>query len=367
MKYVGFVGWRGLVGSVLINRMQEKNNFCKIHPIFFSTSQYGKYVPIIKNKINFIYNAFDLDILIELDIIISCQGNDYTKIIHKKLRDLNWNGYWIDSASFLRMKSDSCIALDPINRKLILKKISQGCKNFIGGNCSVNLMLISLGRLFYEDLIEWISVSTYQAATGAGSKYVRKLLFQINKIHFHIKNELKDLNFNVLQVEKKIFSFSQKKKYLEFDPFVFAYNIIPWIGSKIKNSSQSSEEKKYQQEVNKILNLEKIIPIDSTCVRVGSLRSHSQLFTIKLKKNISLKEIKRILCENNIWVKIIPNDPFLTMKNLTPMKVSGSLNILIGRIRKLNIGKKYLSIFSIGDQLIWGAAEPLRLILLELI
>ncbi|AFA41154.1 NAD(P)-binding aspartate-semialdehyde dehydrogenase [Wigglesworthia glossinidia endosymbiont of Glossina morsitans morsitans (Yale colony)] len=364
MKYVGFIGWRGLVGSVLIQRMQEENDFKYIRPVFFSSSQNGRYKTIINNKLNFIYHAFNLEILIELDIIVSCQGNSYTKIIHNRLRKLNWQGYWIDSASILRMHQNSCIVLEPVNRSIVKKKIFQGYKDFIGSNCSVSLMLIALGGLFEKKLIEWVSVATYQAATGAGSNYTRKLLLQINKIHSLLGNKLNNPAFDILKIENKIHKLIKNKNI--FQNSILAYNIMPWIGKKIK-FQQSLEEKKYQEEVFKILNLNHVIPIDGTCVRVGSLRCHSQSFTIKLKKNVSILEIEQILSNHNAWVKIIPDDPEKIINDLTPVSVSGSLYIAIGRIRKLSIGNKYLSIFTVGDQLLWGAAEPLRCVLNQLI
>ncbi|MDQ1237490.1 MAG: aspartate-semialdehyde dehydrogenase [Wigglesworthia glossinidia] len=360
MKYVGFIGWRGLVGSVLMQRMQEENDFKYIHPIFFSSTQYGKKKFIIGNQLHFIYYSFNIEILIELDIIVSCQGNNYTKIMHDQLRNLNWQGYWIDAASTLRMHKNSCIVLEPINNNIIKKKISQGCKDFIGGNCSVSLMLIALGGLFKENLIEWISVSTYQAVTGAGSEYTRKLLLQINRINGMLNSTLNNPAFDILKIEKQIHALIKDKNI--FKNSILAYNIIPWIGKKFTNQ-QSCEEKKYQEESRKILNLNRLIPIDGICVRVGALRSHSQAFTIKLKNNVSILEIKKILSTHNNWVKIIPDDIEKIKNFLTPISVSGSLYIAIGRIKKLSIGNRYLSVFTVGDQLLWGAAEPLRCIL----
>ncbi|AZP36281.1 Aspartate-semialdehyde dehydrogenase [Candidatus Annandia adelgestsuga] len=365
MKCVGFIGWRGMVGSVLIERMIKKKNFDNIIPYFFSTSQIGKSGPILsKNQdINILYNAYDTDILQEMDILVTCYGNDYTKIIYKKLKKKKWKGYWIDASSYLRMKKKSIICLDPINKELIYKGLEKGIKNFIGGNCTVSLMLMALSGLFKKDLIDWISVSTYQAASGGGSKNMCELLEQMGFIYKSIKYDLKNINYKILEIEKKIknISLSNIIPKENFKCVLFG-SLIPWIDKRM-NNGQSREEWKGQAETNKILSSKKKIIVDGLCVRIGTFRCHSQSLTIKIKKNISIQEIKQIISNDNRWVKIVPNVYEETIKKLTPINVSGTLNILIGRLRKMNIGSKYISAFTIGDQLLWGAAEPIRRIL----
>lgn len=360
MKNVGFIGWRGMVGSVLMKRMIEKKYFNNINLIFFSTSQSGYSAPIFGNKKSLLQNAYNIDILNTLDIIITCQGNNYTNFIYPKLRKTGWNGYWIDGASALRMYNDVIIVLDPINYNRIQDGLNKGIKTFVSGNCTVNLMLMSLGGLFINNLIEWISVATYQAASGGGARHIRELLNQMGMLYSEVKKDLKNPASEILNIERKITIFNKSNK-VPINNFgvVLAGNLIPWI-DKSMNNGQSKEEWKSQIETNKILNTSSIIPIDGLCVRVGSLRCHSQAFTIKLKKNIPLSDIKEILSTHNNWVRIISNDPESTLHELTPIAVTGTLNIPIGRLRKLNIGPNYLSAFTVGDQLLWGAAEPLR-------
>ncbi|QJC30066.1 aspartate-semialdehyde dehydrogenase [Enterobacteriaceae endosymbiont of Plateumaris sericea] len=359
MKDVGFIGWRGIVGSVLLERMIKEKDFNSINAIFFTTSQCGELIPFdIQNKCKILQDAYNIEILSSLDIIISCQGSKYTSKIYSKLRLIGWNGYWIDASSYLRSFTNSVIVLDPINLNFIKKKIDMGIKTFVGGNCTVSLMLMSLGGLFKDNLIEWLSVSTYQAASGAGSNFMKELLLQmkfISKISNFINNST-----NILDIEKNISKNIIKndfpKKYFSVP---LAGSLIPWIDKKI-NNGQTKEEWKGQFETNKILNTKNIIPIDGTCVRIGTLRSHSQSFTIKLKQQLSLNNMKDIIQSHNKWVKVIPNDMSHTINNLTPAAVSGKLSIPIGRIKKLNIDKNCFSAFSVGDQLLWGAAEPLR-------
>lgn len=369
MKKVGFVGWRGMVGSVLINRMKKKNDFHNFYSIFLSTSQEGEKAPIItKNQEPLLQNAWNIELLKSLDIIITCQGSTYTNKIYQKLRKIGWQGYWIDSASLLRMNTDAIIVLDPINQKKINQGINNGIKTFIGGNCTVSLMLMSLGGLFEKKLIEKIYISTYQAASGYGAKAIHELLTQMGCIYNTISESLNTAT-NILEIEKKINKYS-KTNALPTDCFKIplAGNIIPWIGNFIKKG-QTQEEWKGQEETNKILdnNATHPISIDSTCVRVGSLRCHSQTFFIKLNKNITLKDIKNLLKSHNKWVEVVPNNMQESLNKLTPITISGTLKIPIGRIHKMNAGKKYLSAFSVGDQLLWGAAEPLRRILRQLI
>ncbi|QJC38664.1 aspartate-semialdehyde dehydrogenase [Enterobacteriaceae endosymbiont of Donacia fulgens] len=370
MKNVGFIGWRGMVGSVLIKRMLEKKDFNNINAIFFSTSQYGESIPNIniKSKNKKLENAYNIEKLLELDIIITCQGSVYTNEIYFKLREKGWNGYWIDAASNLRTLDNAVIVLDPINLKDIQQKLNMGIKTFVGGNCTVSLMLMALGGLFKNNLIDWISVSTYQAASGAGAKFMKELILQIKYISNNIPNLIDYKSDNVLNIEQEI----SKKMYSPNFPKKFFHtslinNLIPWIDKKINNSGQTKEEWKGQYETNKILNTTKIIPIDGICVRIATLRSHSQSFTIKLKQNLSIDNIHYLIKSHNKWVKIIPNNFDDTINFLTPSFVSGKLDIVVGRIKKLNIDKNCFSIFSVGDQLLWGASEPLRRMLKLLI
>ncbi|WP_425364237.1 aspartate-semialdehyde dehydrogenase [Buchnera aphidicola] len=359
MKYkVGFIGWRGMVGSVLLNRMKEENDFEKIDPFFFTTSQIGKKGPYLKNgKISILYDAYDIDFLKELHIIITCQGAEYTKCVYKKLKKINWQGFWIDSSSLLRTDSNSIIILDPINYDSIVKGLNQGIKTFVGGNCTVSLMLLALGGLFQHNLIEWISVSTYQAISGAGSQQLKELLLQME---YFVNIFQKQKNKSILELESLIFKACNNKNFPKnFLKFPLVNNLLPWIDS-IQKNGQSKEEWKGMFETNKILNSVQNIPIDGTCVRISSLRCHSQSFTIKLKKDISINNIKLLIKHNNPWVRIISNTPQETMNFLNPISVSGTLNIPIGRIRKLNFGSLYCSAFTVGDQLLWGASEPLR-------
>ncbi|BGI50926.1 MAG: aspartate-semialdehyde dehydrogenase [Arsenophonus endosymbiont of Ceratovacuna japonica] len=368
MKNVGFIGWRGIVGSVLLQRMIEEGDLNYINPIFFTTSQYGKLAPNYGQNQKILQNAFDFDYLKELDIIISCHGSKYTDCVYYKLREIGWLGYWIDSSSSLRMKEDSIIILDPVNRQHIDISLNKGIKTFIGSNCTVSLMLMALAGLFNENLIEWISIATYQAASGAGANNMRELLLQMGELYSQISYELQNSSDNILLIEKKVSDFMHSGKVsTKFFDVILAGSLIPWIDKKLDNG-QSREEYKWQYETNKILNsINYMIPIDGLCVRIGSLRCHSQAFTIKLKKNISINDIEKILTIHNNWVKIIPNERESTIQSLTPASVTGTLNIPIGRLRKLNIGLKYLSAFTVGDQLLWGAAEPLRRMLSILI
>lgn len=370
MKRIGFVGWRGMVGSVLINRMKEEKDFHYFHTTFLSTSQIGQPAPkITKNQEPFLQDAWNIELLISLEIILTCQGSTYTNIIYSKLRKNGWTGYWIDSSSLLRMENDAIIVLDPINQLSIEKGINNGIKTFIGGNCTVSLMLMSLGGLFSKKLIEKISVSTYQAASGYGAQAIHELLTQMGQIYNTVSELLFNTKTNILKIEHIITQYSKtnalSKKCFK-TPLIG--NVIPWIGD-IKENGQTQEEWKGQAETNKILNtpINKPIFIDSLCVRISSLRCHSQTFFLKLKKNICIKDIKNIIQSHNTWVKIVPNNVEESLNKLTPIMVSGTLNIPIGRIHKMNAGEKYLSAFSVGDQLLWGAAEPLRRILLKLI
>lgn len=355
MLKIGFVGWRGMVGSVLIQRMIEENDFNYIEPIFFSTTKFGKICPIIDTKIQ---NAYDINKLKKLNVIITCQGGDYTDRVYKSLRNSGWNGYWIDSSSKLRMDSNSIIVLDPININVIEKSLYLGIKNFIGGNCTVSLMLLSLGGLFKNNLIEWITSMTYQAASGAGSKHMIELLNQM-RILGNIVNKNNHAK-SILEIDSKLTKYMGKLPIEKFGAPI-AGSLIPWIDKNMENG-QSKEEWKGNVETNKILGFStpNTIKIDGICVRIGAMRCHSQAFIIKLKKDIPINDIESIIKEHNPWVKFIKNDSNSSLKKLTPAAVSGTMNIPIGRLRKLSIGKKYITAFTVGDQLLWGAAEPIR-------
>ncbi|CAI1150382.1 aspartate-semialdehyde dehydrogenase [Serratia quinivorans] len=360
MKNVGFIGWRGMVGSVLMQRMTQERDFDAIRPVFFSTSQHGQAAPTFGGQQGTLQDAYDVDALSALDIIITCQGGDYTNEIYPKLRAIGWQGYWIDAASSLRMQDDAIIILDPVNRALIQQGLDKGIKTFVGGNCTVSLMLMSLGGLFANDLVEWASVATYQAASGGGARHMRELLTQMGMLHADVAKELQDPASAILDIERKVTEATRSGK-LPTDNFgvPLAGSLIPWIDKQLDNG-QSREEWKGQAETNKILNSGLVIPVDGLCVRVGALRCHSQAFTLKLKKDVSLPEIEQMLATHNDWVRVIPNDRELTMRELTPAAVTGTLNTPVGRLRKLNMGPEYLSAFTVGDQLLWGAAEPLR-------
>lgn len=371
MKKIGFIGWRGMVGSVLMKRMQEENNFHQFHAIFLSTSQIGQPAPsITKNQDSFLQNAWDLELLHSLEIIVTCQGSTYTNTIYPKLKKIGWKGYWIDSASSLRMEKDTLIVLDPVNQSMIEQGINKGIKTLIGGNCTVSLMLMALGGLFQEKLIKKISISTYQAASGYGAKAIHELLMQVKQVSNTISDSLFDDAHNILNTEHTVTQYCKTNKNLIKKCFKTPLigNVIPWIGNFTVNE-QTQEEWKGQAETNKILNTptKTPIPVDSVCVRVGALRCHSQTFFIKLNKNLCIKDINNIIQSHNEWVEIVPNELEQSLNQLTPIMVSNTLKIPIGRIRKMNAGKNYLSAFSVGDQLLWGAAEPLRRILMQLI
>ncbi|TYA50400.1 aspartate-semialdehyde dehydrogenase [Aggregatibacter actinomycetemcomitans] len=369
MKNVGFIGWRGMVGSVLMDRMQQENDFANINPIFFTTSQAGQAAPIFGGKdTGTLKNAFDIEELKKLDIIVTCQGGDYTNEVYPKLKATGWNGYWVDAASALRMEKDAIIVLDPVNQHVISEGLKNGVKTYVGGNCTVSLMLMALGGLFEKDLVEWISVATYQAASGAGAKNMRELLVQMGELNGEVKDLLAHPNSSILDIERAVAA-KMRDKDFPIDNFgaPLAGSLIPWI-DKLLESGQTKEEWKGYAETNKILGLsDNPIPVDGLCVRIGALRCHSQAFTIKLKRDIPLAEIEQILASHNEWVKVIPNDKETTLRELTPTKVTGTLSVPVGRLRKLNLGPEYLAAFTVGDQLLWGAAEPIRRILVQLV
>lgn len=359
---IGFVGWRGMVGSVLIQRMKEESDFSLMkEPLFFTTSQPGQPGPDIGRPVSPLQDANDLALLQTLDVVVTCQGGDYTAAIHPRLRAAGWQGYWIDAASSLRMREDAVIILDPVNRAVIDRALAAGIKDFIGGNCTVSLMLMALGGLFHQGLVEWVSSMTYQAASGAGAKNMRELLTQMGSLHAEVADLLKNPAASILDIDRRVV---ERMRATDFPADQFgvplAGSLIPWIDKALPNG-QSREEWKGGAETNKILGLsEHPIPIDGLCVRIGAMRCHSQALTIKLTQDIPLEEIHEILAYANDWVRVIPNDRDLTLRELTPTAVTGRLHIPVGRLRKLQMGEQYLTAFTVGDQLLWGAAEPLR-------
>jgi aspartate-semialdehyde dehydrogenase len=358
---VGLIGWRGMVGSVLMQRMRDEDDFAHIDPVFFSTSQIGTDGPDVGKGSTPLQDAYDINALKAMDTIITCQGGDYTNAIYSKLRDGGWHGYWIDAASSLRMDDNAIIVLDPVNRTVIDKALAHGIKTYVGGNCTVSLMLIALGGLFEKDLIEWVSPMTYQAASGAGARNMRELISQMGTIKDSVADLLSDPASAILELDKKVAE-TMRSESFPTDQFgvPLAGSLIPWIDVPLP-SGQSKEEWKAQVEANKILGTsDNQTPIDGLCVRIGSMRCHSQALTIKLKQDLSVERIEEILAAHNDWVKVIPNERTLTAQELTPTKVTGTLNVPIGRIRKLTMGAEYISAFTVGDQLLWGAAEPLR-------
>ena len=355
---VGIVGWRGMVGSVLLQRMIEEGDFnTGIEPVFFSTSQAGLPAPM---NAGILKSAEDIAELKKLDIIITCQGGDYTKALHPELRRQGWNGYWIDAASTLRMEDNAVIILDPVNRDVIDKALLNGQKDFIGGNCTVSLMLMALGGLFRADLVEWISTMTYQAASGAGAPNMRELLSQMGVLSGVVAEELKNPGSAILEIDKKVTAALRNGSMptKEFG-FPLAGNVLPWIDREVEDG-QSREELKGFLETNKILGNANPVPVDGICVRVGAMRCHSQAITIKLKKDLPITEIEALIANDNEWVKFIPNNKADSLAGLTPAAVSGSLTVPVGRIRKMKMGPEYIQAFTCGDQLLWGAAEPLR-------
>lgn len=366
MKKFGFIGWRGMVGSVLMQRMTEEHDFNTIRPVFFSTSQYGQPAPAVNGQRGVLQDARDLASLSALDIIVTCHGGDYTNEIYPRLREIGWQGYWIDAASSLRMRDDAIIILDPVNQSVIQQGLNRGIKTFVGGNCTVSLMLMSLGGLFAHDLVEWASVATYQAASGGGARHMRELLVQMGQLNDAVAKLLQNPASPILDIER-LFTELTRSGTLPADNFgvPMAGSLIPWIDKQLENG-QSREEWKGQAETNKILNTRQEIPVDGLCVRIGALRCHSQAFTLKLKKDVPLAEIERLLVTHNHWVTVVPNDRELSIQELTPAAVTGTLKTPVGRLRKLNMGPKYLSAFTVGDQLLWGAAEPLRRMLRQL-
>jgi aspartate-semialdehyde dehydrogenase len=361
MKKVGFVGWRGMVGSVLMQRMREENDFNAIEPVFFTTSQAGQSGPDVGKDVPLLKDANNIDELQAMDVIVPCQGGDYTKAVYADLRKAGWEGYWIDAASSLRMAEDSIIVLDPVNRDVIDESLASGVKTYVGGNCTVSLMLMAIGGLIEKDMIEWVTPMTYQAASGSGAQNMRELIRQMGAISDSVKALNDDPASAILEIDKQVTDFIRSDAYpTEHWPVPLAASLIPWIDVPL-DSGQSKEEWKAQVETNKILGRsDNPVPIDGLCVRIGAMRCHSQALTIKLKNDVPLDEIHDILAAHNDWVKVVPNDPNPTMAELTPAAVTGTLTVPVGRLRKLSMGPQYLSAFTVGDQLLWGAAEPLR-------
>jgi len=369
VKLVGLVGWRGMVGSVLLQRMQEEGDFAQIEPVFFSTSNAGGKAPAQAKNETTLKDANDIDALRKCDIIITCQGGDYTTEIFPKLRAAGWNGYWIDAASTLRMDDSAIIILDPVNLGVIKSALSRGVKNFVGGNCTVSCMLMGLGGLFQHDLVDWMTSMTYQAASGGGAQHMRELLNQYGAINAEVKALLDDPASAILEIDRKVLAKQHAFTADETKQFgvPLGGNLIPWIDKDLGNGV-SKEEWKAGAETNKILgrgaafgaDAKAAIAVDGLCVRIGAMRCHSQALTIKLKKDVPLDEINDILASNNQWAKVVPNTREASIRDLTPAAVTGGLTIPVGRLRKMQMGGEYLSAFTVGDQLLWGAAEPLR-------
>ncbi|MDH3221859.1 MAG: aspartate-semialdehyde dehydrogenase [Gammaproteobacteria bacterium] len=362
MKRVAFVGWRGMVGSVLMQRMLDEQDFARIdEPVFFSTSQTGQPGPNIGKDVPPLRDANDFEQLKSMDVIVTCQGGDYTRQVYADLRGGGWQGYWIDAASTLRMQNDSIIILDPVNRRVIDNALHAGCRDFIGGNCTVSLMMMAMGGLFEHDLVEWMSVMTYQAASGGGARHMRELIAGMGRLYHSVAELLDDPASAILEIDRLV---TQQLRAQDFPREQFgvplAGSLIPWIDAQLDNG-QSREEWKAGVEANKILGRGKdIIPIDGLCVRIGAMRCHSQALTVKLRREVPMDEIHQMLAASNDWVKVLDNEKQLTMNALSPAAVTGTLDVPVGRLRKLAMGDDYLAAFTVGDQLLWGAAEPLR-------
>ena len=368
---VGFVGWRGMVGSVLLDRMVQENDFKHFESRFFSTSDPGgKFT----KKINFLgdktlFNAFDIGSLSECDAVLTCQGSSYTSSVYPQLRKSGWTGFWIDASKTLRMENDSVLVLDTVNKEIIDQALNNGVRNFIGSNCTVSCMLMAVGALFKENLVEWLSSSTYQAASGGGASHMKELLKQMGSIYQSIELDLQNPTSAILEIDKKVLD--KQNKFLPDDVSCFgvplAGNLIPWIDADLGDGTSLEEWKGYA-ETNKVLGKNyrdraNSVPVDYNCIRVGTMRCHSQSLIIKLRKNVSIGYIEDLIESDNNWVNLVPNVKEETIKKLSPVSISGSLSIGIGRLRKLSFGDEFLGAFTIGDQLLWGAAEPLRRIL----
>ncbi len=363
---VGLVGWRGMVGSVLMDRMQAENDFALIEPVFFSTSNAGGAAPAMAKNEKTLKDAHDIEALKKCDIILTCQGGDYTNEVFPKLRAAGWNGHWIDAASALRMEKDAVIVLDPVNMPVIKNAMANGGKNWVGGNCTVSCMLMGVGALYKAGLVEWMSTQTYQAASGGGAQHMRELLTQYGTLNAEVKALLDDPKSAILEIDRMVVAKQRALTAAETANFgvPLGGSLIPWIDKDLGNG-QSREEWKGMAETNKILGLgadfgSSEIPVDGYCVRVGAMRCHSQALTFKLKKDMPVADIEAMIAADNDWVKVVPNTREATVQDLTPVAVTGTMTIPVGRIRKLAMGPEYVGAFTIGDQLLWGAAEPLR-------
>ena len=363
---VGLVGWRGMVGSVLMDRMQAEGDFGLIEPVFFSTSNTGGKAPAQARNEATLKDAFDIEALRKCDIVITCQGGDYTAEVFPKLRAAGWSGHWIDAASTLRMKDDAVIVLDPVNLPVIKNALAKGGRNWIGGNCTVSCMLMGVGALYKAGLVEWMSSMTYQAASGGGAQYMRELLTQFGSIHAEVKTLLDDPKSAILEIDRKVLARQHSMSPHETEHFgvPLGGSLIPWIDKDL-GGGVSREEWKAGAETNKILGQgpafgSAAVPVDGFCVRVGAMRCHSQALTLKLKKDVPLADIEAMIAADNEWVRVVPNTREATLQDLTPVAVTGTLGIPVGRLRKMAMGPEYLGAFTIGDQLLWGAAEPLR-------
>jgi aspartate-semialdehyde dehydrogenase len=363
---VGLVGWRGMVGSVLMDRMQAESDFQLIEPLFFSTSNAGGKAPAMAKNETLLKDAHDIEALKKCDIVITAQGGDYTSAVFPKLRAAGWNGHWIDAASTLRMNDDAIIVLDPVNLPVIQKALAKGGKNWIGGNCTVSCMLMGVGALYKAGLVEWMTSMTYQAASGGGAQHMRELLAQFGSLHGEVRALLDDPKSAILEIDRKVLARQQSLSNGETANFgvPLGGSLIPWIDKDLGDGT-SKEEWKAGAETNKILGQGAAFgtaatPVDGFCVRVGAMRCHSQALTFKLKKDVPLADIEALIANDNAWAKVVPNTREATMRDLTPVAVTGTMNIPVGRLRKLAMGPEYLGAFTIGDQLLWGAAEPLR-------
>ncbi len=365
-KLVGLVGWRGMVGSVLMDRMQTEGDFDLIEPLFFSTSNAGGKAPTLAKNEATLQDAFNIDAIKRCEIIISTQGGDYTTAVFPKLRAAGWNGHWIDAASTLRMEKDAVIILDPVNLPVIQKAMAAGGKNWIGGNCTVSCMLMGVGALYKAGLVEWMSTQTYQAASGGGAQHMRELLTQYGTLNAEVKALLDDPKSSILEIDRLVAAKQRSFSATETANFgvPLGGSLIPWIDKDLGNG-MSKEEWKGMAETNKILGQGEgfgsaAVPVDGFCVRIGAMRCHSQAMTFKLKKNVPLADIEAMIAADNAWVKLVPNTREASIRDLTPVAVTGTMAIPVGRVRKLAMGPEFVGAFTVGDQLLWGAAEPLR-------
>jgi aspartate-semialdehyde dehydrogenase len=358
---VGFVGWRGMVGSVLVQRMLEENDFEHLDPVFFSTSSAGGIAPTVGKPCGPLRDARDIDAFAGLDVIVTCQGGDWTQPMYARLRGAGWDGYWIDAASTLRMAEDAVIVLDPVNRAVIDQALDSGIKNYIGGNCTVSLMMMAIAGLLKNDLVEWMTCMTYQSASGAGAQNMRELLQQMGEVHLAAKELLDDPRSSILDIDREVAGILRDERFpTEHFGVPLAGSLIPWVAEDM-GDGVSKEEWKGAAETNKILGRgNDPIPVESICVRVGAMRCHSQALTIKLREKIPVSKVERLIADAHEWVRVIPNTRESSTRELTPAAVTGKLDIPIGRLRALSMGDDYVGAFTVGDQLLWGAAEPLR-------